>query len=49
MVPNYAQNNIPYAFQQLNSCLTYVKDSMAKCKLKLNPQKAEFIVFDSKR
>ena len=40
-----AHNNVPQAFEKLNSCLMDVKDWISKIKLKLNPQKTEFIVF----
>ena len=43
-----AHNNIPQAFKNLNCCLTDVKGWVSKCKLKLNPQKTEFIMFASK-
>ena len=37
------------AFEQLNRCLNDVKDWMSTSKLKLNPDKTEFIIFGSKK
>ena len=36
------------AFDKLNSCLNDVKEWMSACKLKLNPDKTEFIILGSK-
>ena len=36
------------AFANLNACLKDIQDWMLSCKLKLNPDKTEFIVFGSK-
>ena len=36
-------------FKQLNRCLNDVKERMSTNKLKLNPDKTEFIIFGSKR
>ena len=36
------------AFANLNSCLKDIQDWMLSCKLKLNPDETEFIVFGSK-
>ena len=44
-----SQKNACTAFQQLNRCLDDVKEWMLTYKLKLNPDKTEFIVFGSKR
>ena len=44
-----SQKNASAAFEQLNRCLNYVKDWMSTSKLKLNPDKTEFIIFGSKR
>ena len=37
------------AFEQLNRCLNDVKEWMSTSKLKLNPDKTEFIIFGMKR
>ena len=37
------------AFEKLNRCLDDVKEWMSTSKLKLNPDKTEFIIFGSKR
>ena len=44
-----SQKNASPAFEQLNRCLNYVKEWMSTSKLKLNPDKTEFIIFGSKR
>ena len=44
-----SQKNASAAFEQLNRCLNDVKDWMSTSKLKLNPDKTEFIIFGSKR
>ena len=44
-----SQKNASAAFEQLNRCLDDVKKWMSANKLKLNPDKAEFFIFDSKR
>ena len=38
-----------YAFDKINKCLTDVKEWMSDCKLKLNPDKTEFIIFGSNK
>ena len=43
-----SQKNVPAAFE-LNRCLNDVKEWMSTSKLKLNPDKTEFIIFGSKR
>ena len=43
-----SQKNSSSAFKQLNKCLD-VKEWMSTSKLKLNPDKTEFIIFDLKR
>ena len=40
-----SQKNTPAAFEQLNRCLDVNKDWMSTSKLKLNPDKNEFIIF----
>ena len=44
-----SQKNASAAFEQLNRCLNDVKDWMSTSKLKLSPDKTEFIIFGSKR
>ena len=44
-----SQNNLSPAFEKLSRCLDVVKEWMLTSKLKLNPDKTEFIVFGSKR
>ena len=44
-----SQKNASAAFEQLNRCLNDVKECMSTIKLKLNPDKTEFITFGSKR
>ena len=44
-----SQNNSSAAFENLNRCLDDIKEWMSASKLKLNPDKTEFIVFGSKR
>ena len=44
-----SQKNASAAFEQLNRCQNYVKEWMSTGKLKLNPDKTEFIIFGSKR
>ena len=44
-----SQKNSSAAFEQLNRCLDDVKEWMSTSKVKLNPDKTEFIVFGSKR
>ena len=44
-----SQNNSSAAFEKLNRCLDDIKEWMSASKLKLNPDKTEFIVFGSKR
>ena len=44
-----SQKNTSAAFEQLNRCLNDVKEWMLTSKLKLNPDKTEFIVFGLKR
>ena len=41
--------NASAAFDKLNRCLHNVKEWMSASKLKLNPDKTEFILFDSKK
>ena len=43
------QKNASAAFEKLNRCLDDVKEWMSTSKLKLNPDKTEFIIFGSKR
>ena len=43
------KKNASAAFEQLNRCLTDVKKWTSTSKLKLNPDKTEFIIFGSKR
>ena len=44
-----SQKNASAAFEQLNRCLNDVKEWMSTSKLKLNPDKTEFIIFGSKK
>ena len=44
-----SQKKASAAFEQLNRCLNYVKEWMSTSKLKLNPDKTEFIIFVLKR
>ena len=44
-----SQKNASAAFEKLNRCLDNVKEWMSTSKLKLNPNKTEFIIFGSKR
>ena len=44
-----SQKNSSAAFENLNRCLDDIKEWMSASKLKLNPDKTEFIVFGSKR
>ena len=44
-----SQKNASAAFEKLNKCLNDVKEWMTISKLKLNPDKTEFIIFGSKR
>ena len=44
-----SHKNASAAFEKLNRCLDDVKEWMSTCKLKLNPDKTEFIIFGSKR
>ena len=44
-----SQKNASAAFEKLNRCLDNVKEWMSTSKLKLNPDKIEFIIFGSKR
>ena len=46
---NLSHKNASAAFEQLNRCLDDVKEWMSTGKLKLNPDKTEFIIFSSKR
>ena len=41
--------NVSAAFDNLNRCLQDVKEWMLASKLKLNPDKTEFILFGSKK
>ena len=41
-----SQKNASAAFEQLNRCLNDVKEWMTTSKLKLNPDKTEFIIFE---
>ena len=43
-----SQKNASAAFEQLKRCLNDVKQWMSTSKLKLNPDKSEFIIFSSK-
>ena len=43
-----SQKNSSAAFENLNRCLDDIKEWMSASKLKLNPEKTEFIVFGSK-
>ena len=44
-----SHKNASAAFEKLNRCLDDVKEWMSTSKLKLNPDKTEFIIFGSKR
>ena len=44
-----SHKNESVVFEQLNKCLDDVKEWMSTGKLKLNPDKTEFIIFGSKR
>ena len=44
-----SQKNSSAAFEKLNRCRDDIKEWMSASKLKLNPNKTEFIVFGSKR
>ena len=44
-----SQKNASAAFEQLNRCLYDVEEWMSTSKLKLNPDKTEFIILGSKR
>ena len=44
-----SQKNSSAAFEKLNRCLDDIKERMSASKLKLNPEKTEFIIFGSKR
>ena len=44
-----SQKNVSAAFENLNRCLDNVKEWISTSKLKLNPDKTEFIIFGSKR
>ena len=44
-----SQKNSSAAFEKLNRCLDDIKEWMSASKLKLNPDKTEFIIFGSKR
>ena len=44
-----SERNASAAFENLNRCLDDVKEWMSTSKLKLNPDKTEFIIFGSKR
>ena len=44
-----SQKNSSAAFEKLNRCLEDIKERMSASKLKLNPDRTEFIVFGSKR
>ena len=43
------QKNSSAAFDNLNRCMDDIKEWMSASKLKLNPDKTEFIVFGSKK
>ena len=43
-----SQRNASAAFEKLNRCLDDVKEWMSTSKLKLNPDKTEFIIFGSR-
>ena len=45
----YPRKKASAAFEQLNRCLDDVKEWMSTSKLKLNPDKTEFVIFGSKR
>ena len=44
-----SQKNASAAFEKLNRCLDDVKEWISTSKLKLNPDKTEFIIFGSKK
>ena len=44
-----SQKNASAAFEQLKRCLDDIKERMSTSKLKLNPDKTEFIIFGLKR
>ena len=44
-----SQKNASATFEKLNRCLDDVKEWMSTSRLKLNPDKTVFIIFDSKR
>ena len=44
-----SKKNASAAFEKLNRCLDDVNEWMSTSKLKLNPDKTEFIIFGSKR
>ena len=44
-----SQKNASASFEKLNRCLDDVKEWMSTSKLKLNPDKTDFIIFGSKR
>ena len=46
---HFSQKNVSAAFEQFNRCLNDVKEWMSTSKLKLNPDKTEFIILGSKR
>ena len=48
-VSMYLSQNASAAFEQLNRCLDDVKEWMSTSKIKLNPEKTEFIIFGLKR
>ena len=45
---NIFRDNATASLEQSNKCLVDVWDCIISCKLKLNPEKTEFIVFGSK-
>ena len=48
-VSMYLSQNASAAFEQLNRCLDDIKEWMSTSKIKLNPEKTEFIIFGLKR
>ena len=44
-----SKKNASAVFEQLNRCLNDVKERMSTIKLKLNPDKIEFIIFGSSK